>query len=110
MSDLLERMIEQAATRYLDARGFQYAHTPEEGQDAYDITREACELMMAVLKGALPPLVSVLEDVHGALGYYLSHLPDGAKDNRAWMRGYEALKALAPILAKAKPAAKGEPG
>jgi hypothetical protein len=50
---LTEEMVERAAMKILERRGFAYVTTPEEGQDAYDITMEAREDARAALAGAL---------------------------------------------------------
>jgi len=57
--------VEAATARVLESRGFSYASTPDEGQDAYDIT------------------VKVREEVRDAVSSYLlavAPLPEGAEE------------------------------
>jgi len=54
-----ETALESATASVLESRGFGYARTPEEGQDAYDITvrtREEVRIALETYLGTLDPL------------------------------------------------------
>jgi len=65
-----ETALEAATASVLESRGFGYARTPEEGQDAYDITvrtREEVRIALESYLGTLAPLPKETQVVVGKL-------------------------------------------